>query len=56
MGDRQELKRDVEGELDTFDDMLIALVELLEEKGILTNDEWEAKIKKKVVERVELKP
>ena len=30
--------------------MLIALVELLEEKGVLTQDEWEERIKKKIEE------
>jgi len=35
-------------ELDVFDDMLTSLVELLEEKGILTQEEWEKKIKAKV--------
>ena len=38
-------------ELDTFDDMLTSLVEVLEEKGILTQEEWEAKIKSKIEKR-----
>lgn len=33
-----------------FDDMLSALVELLEEKGVLTQEEWEEKIKAKIEE------
>ena len=33
-----------------IDDMLTALVELLEEKGVLTQEEWEEKIKKKIEE------
>ena len=37
-------------EVDVFDDMLTALVELLEEKGVLTQEEWEEKIKKKIEE------
>lgn len=37
-------------EVDVFDDMLSSLVELLEEKGILTQEEWEEKIKKKIEE------
>ena len=36
-------------ELDTFDIMLSALVEVLEEKGILTQEELEKKIKGKVM-------
>jgi ElaB/YqjD/DUF883 family membrane-anchored ribosome-binding protein len=35
-------------ELDVLDDMLSSLVELLEEKGVLTQEEWEKKIKTKL--------
>lgn len=35
--------------------MLTSLVEVLEEKGILTQEEWENKIKAKVVERTKSK-
>lgn len=35
-------------ELDTFDVMLSSLVEILEEKGILTQEEYENKIKAKI--------
>jgi hypothetical protein len=41
-------KREVEEEVDLLDAMLSSLVELLEEKGILTQEEWEHKIKKNV--------
>jgi predicted transcriptional regulator of viral defense system len=37
--------REVAEEIDVLDDMLSALVEVLEEKGILTQEEWEKKIK-----------
>ena len=36
------------GELDIHDSMITALVETLEKKGVLTQDEWEQNIKKKV--------
>lgn len=39
--------RELSEELDTFDIMLSSLVELLEDKGILTQKEWEHKIKRK---------
>ena len=39
--------RDLAEEMDVFDDMLSALVELLEEKGVLTQEEWEERMKKK---------
>ena len=40
--------REIAEEVDVFDDMLTALVELLEEKGVLTQKEWEEKIKAKI--------
>lgn len=42
--------REIAEEVDVFDDMLSALVELLEEKGVLTQEEWEERIKKKIDE------
>jgi predicted transcriptional regulator of viral defense system len=39
--------REVAEEIDVLDDMLSALVEVLEEKGILTQEEWEARIRVK---------
>jgi len=42
------LLRDMAEELDTFDTMLSSLIELLEQKGILTQEEWEKKIKSKI--------
>jgi hypothetical protein len=35
-------------EIDVLDHMLSALVEVLEEKGVLTQEEWECKIKTKI--------
>jgi len=46
----KDLLREIAEEVDVFDDMLTALVELLEEKGVLTQEEWEEKIKKKIEE------
>jgi DNA-binding HxlR family transcriptional regulator len=46
-------KRDVKElgqEIDILDHMLSALVDVLEEKGILTSEEWEQKIKA-IIER-----
>jgi hypothetical protein len=40
--------REVAEEIDVLDDMLSALVEVLEEKGILTQEEWEKRIKAKM--------
>lgn len=34
-------------EVELLDDMLSALVELLEEKGVLTQEEWENRIREK---------
>lgn len=44
------MKRDVEGEIYHLDKMITALVELLEEKGILEYEEWENKIREKLEE------
>lgn len=46
----KDLLHEIAEEVDVFDDMLSSLVELLEEKGILTQEEWEEKIKAKIEE------
>lgn len=38
----------IAGEIDMHDNMITALVELLEEKGQVNYDEWERRVKKKV--------
>ncbi|MEM3448388.1 MAG: hypothetical protein QXP38_05860 [Nitrososphaerota archaeon] len=43
--DKKNLIKELGEEIDVFDDMLNALVELLEEKGILTHEEWGSKNK-----------
>jgi mannitol/fructose-specific phosphotransferase system IIA component (Ntr-type) len=35
-------------EIDVLDTMLASLVDLLEEKGVITQEEWEQKIKKRL--------
>ena len=46
---------DIKEELDILDDMLSALVDLLIEKGIITDEEWEKKVKEKLEENKLLK-
>jgi hypothetical protein len=41
-------KRELAEEIDLLDRMLSSLVELLEEKGVLTQEEWERRIKERV--------
>ncbi len=41
-------KRELAEEVDLLDTMLTSLVELLEEKGVLTHEEWEKHIKKRI--------
>ena len=41
-------KKGLAEEVDLLDTMLSSLVELLEEKGILTQQEWEKRIKERV--------
>lgn len=40
--------RELQQEIDVLDHMLSALVEVLEEKGVMTQEEWEQKIKAKI--------
>ena len=40
--------RDIEGEIDHLDKMITALVELLDEKGIIEYNVWESKIRDKI--------
>jgi hypothetical protein len=44
----KKLKRELAEEVDLLDTMLTSLVELLEEKGIVSQDEWEKRIKDRV--------
>ncbi len=41
------MSKDIEDKIYIIDDMITSLVEILEEKGILTYDEWEALDKEK---------
>lgn len=41
-------KRELEEEIDLLDDMLSSLAEVLEDKGIITQEDWERKIKQRV--------
>jgi hypothetical protein len=45
---KANVKRDLDEEIDLLDTTLSSLVELLEEKGILTQAEWEKRIKQRV--------
>ena len=47
MPKNKTIKREVGEELDLMDTMLTSLVELLEEKGVLTQAEWERRIKQR---------
>jgi len=38
----------IAGELDMHDSMITSLAEMLEKKGIITQDEWEKQIKRKI--------
>ena len=50
---KKDTIKDLALELDVFDNMLTSLVELLEEKGVLTQEEWEKKIKTKLCRNIE---
>lgn len=40
--------RELGEQIDLLDDMLTSLVEILEDKGIITQEEWEQKIKQRI--------
>jgi hypothetical protein len=44
----EKTKKELTEEVELLDTMLSSLVELLEEKGILTQKEWEQRIKKQI--------
>jgi hypothetical protein len=44
---KRDRTKELAEEMDVFDIMLSSLVELLEEKGVLTQEEWEERIKVK---------
>jgi hypothetical protein len=45
MSKKKNLTQELAEEVDSLDMMLSSLVEVLERKGILTEDEWEKQIK-----------
>lgn len=45
---KKDTVKELAQEIDVLDHMLSALVEVLEEKGVLTQEEWEQKIKAKI--------
>lgn len=45
---KNKTKKALEEEIDLLDTMLSSLVEILEEKGVLTQSEWEKRIKSNV--------
>jgi len=48
MSKNKKVGRELREEVDLLDTMLSSLVELLEEKGVLTQDEWEKRIKERI--------
>lgn len=54
--DKQDRKiKEIAEEVDIFDNMLTSLVEILEEKGVLTQKEWESRIKEKIEKKKKLR-
>jgi hypothetical protein len=45
---KAKIKRETDEEIDLLDTIIPSFVELLEEKGIITQEEYEQKIKEKV--------
>ncbi len=51
---KEKETKELKEEIELLDDMLSALVELLEEKRVLKYEEWERKIKEKIKESEKL--
>lgn len=45
---KDKIKREVIEEIDLLDDMLSSLVDLLIEKGVITEEEYEKRVKQRV--------
>ena len=45
---KAKVKREPNEEIDLLDTMLSSLIELLEEKGVITQEEYEKRVKEKV--------
>jgi ElaB/YqjD/DUF883 family membrane-anchored ribosome-binding protein len=45
---KKDTVKELAQEIDVLDHMLSSLVEVLEEKGIMTQEEWEQKIRAKI--------
>jgi hypothetical protein len=45
---KKDAVRELALEIDILDHMIAALVDVLEKRGIMTSDEWEKEVKKKV--------
>jgi hypothetical protein len=45
---KKETAKELAQEIDVLDHMLTSLVEVLEDKGIMTQEEWEQRIKAKI--------
>jgi len=48
------MKRELENEISILNKMITSLAEILEEKGIMTNEEWEQRIREKIEESKDL--
>jgi DNA-binding MarR family transcriptional regulator len=52
---KRDRTKDLAEELDVLDTMLSALVEILEEKGITTQEEWEERVRIKTMKAAGVK-
>jgi DNA-binding HxlR family transcriptional regulator len=52
---KKNLTREIADELDILDDMLSTLVELLENKGIITQEEYENSLRMKIEQKAKKK-
>lgn len=48
---KKNLTKEIAEEMDTFDEMFATLIELLESKGILSQNEFETRLKARIEKR-----
>jgi hypothetical protein len=52
---KKDLTKEIAEEIDVLDDMLATLIDLLKQKRIITEEEWEKHIRETIAKNSELK-
>ena len=55
MTSKQDRAKALEEQLEILDAMMVSLVELLESKGVVTQEEWDSRVRTRLAEDAKLK-